>query len=103
MKLSPLDKFIVSDPRDFEEERDEHIEATKIKKSKFKTVKYDITRTSTHEYTHAVIFINITKEEPKYAATFRKNIELAIAEAKQIEKMSHLKFIEIVPVEKVTQ
>ena len=65
----------------------------------YQTVGYDLTRRSNREYTHAVVFNNITATNSGLGATWHTSLKLAEASAKQINRYAHLELIGIVEVE----
>lgn len=72
-------------------------------KIKYKAKGYDLFRTSEHEYTHATIFRNLSYsgEGTDVGACFHKSERAALAKQKEISRLGHIQFIEIVEVEKI--
>jgi hypothetical protein len=64
----------------------------------FKTIGYDFTRRSNRDYTHAVIYKNVSDTNPGISATWHTSKALAEKSAKAFATRSHLKVIEIVEV-----
>lgn len=65
----------------------------------FKTIGYDFTRRSNRDYTHAVIYKNVSDTNPGTGATWHTSKALAEKSAKAFATRSHLEVIEIVEVE----
>jgi hypothetical protein len=67
----------------------------------FKTKDYDLIRRSARgvNYTHAVVFNNITATNSGLGATWHSSLKLAEASAKQINRYAHLELVGIVEVE----
>lgn len=65
----------------------------------FKTIGYDFTRRSNRNYTHAVIYKNVSDTNFGTGATWHTSKALAEKSAKAFAKRSHLEIIEIVEVE----
>jgi len=64
----------------------------------FQTIGYDFTRRSKRNYTHAVIFKNVSALNPTIGATWHISKTLAEKSAKAFAKRNHLEVIEIVEV-----
>jgi len=71
--------------------------------TKFKTNGYELNRNSENKvFTHAVIYKNLAiKGDDNIGANFHSSLEKAQAEAKKLNKYSHIEIIEIVEVAKV--
>lgn len=65
----------------------------------FKTIGYDFTRRSNRDYTHAVIYENVSSVNPGIGATWHTSKALAEKSAKAFATRDHLKIIDIVEVE----
>lgn len=72
-------------------------------KIKYQAKGYDLFRTSDHEYTHATIFRNLSYsgEGTNIGAFFHKSERAALAKQKELNRYSHIQFIEIVELEKI--
>jgi hypothetical protein len=70
-------------------------------KIKYKTKGYDFFRTSEKQYTHATIFRNNswTGQGTNVGAFFHSSEKLAQGKKKELDRSSHLEFIEIVELE----
>lgn len=65
----------------------------------FKTIGYDFARHSDRNYTHAVIYENVSSVNPGMGATWHTSKTLAEKSARAFATRSHLKIIDIVEVE----
>jgi len=65
-------------------------------KNQFEVAGYNLARSSSHNYTHAVVFRNLTTQ--KIGASYHSSEELAQKVAKSLDKRLHLQFIQVVPV-----
>ena len=65
----------------------------------FKTIGYEFTRRSNRNYTHAVIYNNISEVNPGIGATWHTSKALAEKSAKAFATKNHLEIIAIVEVE----
>jgi hypothetical protein len=70
-------------------------------KTKYKAKGYDFFRTSENQYTHATIFRNLSYsgEGTNVGAFFHSSERLALAKQKELNRSSHIEFIEIVELE----
>lgn len=70
--------------------------------NKFFITKYNLTRNSKHDYKYAVVYQNLSnKTEIQIGAQYHSTRELAEKNPIVRGRYSHLKFLEIVEIEKV--
>lgn len=68
----------------------------------YKTIGYTFTRKSERNYTHAVVFRNVSRpEDIREGASFHSSLQAAQKEAKVKASYGHLEVIAVVEVEKV--
>jgi len=65
-------------------------------KNQFEVAGYNLARSSSHDYTHAVVFKNLTTQ--RIGASYHSSEELAQKAARGLAKRLHLQFIQVAPV-----